>query len=66
MPLQEKKAFIKDPNQDMTIDEKNIHLSAKLSLAPYVHMKIVRIERIEIGASGWWIFYRTGSPTGET
>ncbi len=66
MPLQEKKAFIKDPNQDMTTDEKNMYLSAKLSLSPYVHMKIVWIERIEIGASGWWIVYRTGSPTDDT
>lgn len=63
MALQEKKVFIKDPNPNMTMNEKNIHLSAKLAVAPYVNMKIVRIERIEIGASGWWIHHRTGSPS---
>lgn len=59
MPLQERKAFIKDPNPDMTTDKKNSYLSAKLAVAPYVYMKIVRIERIEIGASGWLIHHRT-------
>jgi hypothetical protein len=61
MPLQEKKAFIKDPQENMTTTEKNMHLSAKLAVGPNANRKIVRIERIEIGASGWWIHYRTGS-----
>lgn len=62
MPLQERKAFIKDPRPNMTTQEKNMHLSAKLAVAPHAKRRIVRIERIEIGASGWWIHYRTGSP----
>ena len=61
MPLQEKKAFIKDPQENMTTIEKNMHLLAKLAVGPNANRKIVRIERIEIGASGWWIHYRTGS-----
>ena len=61
MPLDEKKAFIKDSTESMSIREKNQHLSAKLAVAPHVNRKIVRIERIEIGASGWWVHYRTGS-----
>jgi hypothetical protein len=61
MPFQEKKSFIKDPVPDMTTADKNAHLSAKLVVAPYRTMKIVRIERIEIGASGWWIHHRSGS-----
>ena len=62
MPLEEKKAFISDPNLCMTMEQKNKHLSAKLAVAPNLTRKIVRIERIEIGGSGWWIHYRTGSP----
>lgn len=62
MPLQERRAFIKDPERNMTTREKNMHLSAMLSVTPNTIRKIVRIERIEIGASGWWIYYRTGSP----
>jgi len=61
MPLQEKKVFIKDPKENMTITEKNMHLSANLAVAPNANRKIVRIERIEIGGSGWWIHYRVGS-----
>ena len=61
MPLQERKAFVKDPKENMTITEKNMHLSDKLAVAPHANRKIVRIERIEIGGSGWWIHYRTGS-----
>ncbi len=60
MPLQEKKTFIKDPKQNMTMEEKNRFLSAKLAVTPHVKRKIVLIERIEIGASGWRITYRTG------
>jgi hypothetical protein len=62
MPLQEKKVFIKDTSTNMSIEQKNKHLSAKLAVAPNLKRKIVRIERIEIGGSGWWIHYRTGSP----
>ncbi len=62
MPLQEKRAFINDPKPDMSTEEKNLHLSAKLAVAPHAKRKIVWIERIEIGASGWWIHYRVGSP----
>lgn len=61
MPLQEKRSFIQDPEPDMTPEDKNMHLSAKLTIAPYKKMQIVRIDRIEIGASGWWITYRTFS-----
>ena len=62
MPLEEKKVFIKDPNPDMSIRDKNMHLSARLAFAPNVNRKIVRIDRIEIGAFGWWITYRVGTP----
>lgn len=62
MALEEKKAFINDPEADMSTREKNEFLSAKLNLAPHVNRKISSIQRVEIGASGWWIFYRTGSP----
>jgi hypothetical protein len=61
MALEEKRSFIEDPEPDMTPEGKNMHLSAKLAIAPYKKMQIVRIDRIEIGASGWWITYRTFS-----
>ena len=62
MPLQEKKVFIKDTSTNMSVEQKNKFLSAKLAVAPNLKRKIIRIERIEIGGSGWWIHYRTGSP----
>ena len=62
MPLQEKKAFIRDTSPNMSMEQKNKRLSAKLAVAPNLTRKIVRIERIEIGGLGWWIHYRTGSP----
>lgn len=62
MPLEEKKVFVKDRRPGMTTREKNAHLSARLSVAPLVQRKIVRIERIEVGGSGWWVHYRTGRP----
>ncbi len=62
MPLQENRSFIKDKKANMSIREKNMHLSAKLSRGLNANRKIVRIERIEIGASGWWVHYRTGTP----
>lgn len=43
MPLQDKKTFIVDPRADMTIRDKNLHLSAKLAIAPLANRKIVRI-----------------------
>jgi len=61
MPLQEKKSFIQDPEPNMTPEGKNLYLSAKLAIAPYKKMQIVHIDRIEIGASGWQITYRTFS-----
>lgn len=61
MPLKEKESFIEDPEQGMTTEAKNMHLSAKLALAPFKKMQIVRIDRIEIGSSGWRITYRTYS-----
>ena len=61
--MQKKKAFLKDPKLNMSAEEKNKRLSAKLAVAPLVKRKIVHIERIDIGASGWWVHYRTGSPS---
>ena len=62
MPLEERKVFIEDEKPDMSFEDKNMQLSAELAISPNVKRKIVRIERIEIGASGWWIYYRTGTP----
>jgi|APFre7841882630_1041343.scaffolds.fasta_scaffold12790_1 hypothetical protein len=62
MPLQELKVFIEDEKPDMSFEDKNMQLSAELAVPPNSKRKIVRIERIEIGASGWWISYRTGTP----
>ena len=62
MTLEEKKTFIEDPKPNMTTEEKNGHLSYMLGLAPHHARNIFRIERVEIGASGWWIHYRTESP----
>lgn len=60
MPMQEKSVFIQDPRPNMTTEEKNLHLSAKLAAGPHVKRLIVTIERLEIGASGWRITYRVG------
>lgn len=62
MPLEERKVFIEDEKPDMSFEDKNMQLSAELAISPNVKRKIVRIERIEIGASGWRIVYRTGTP----
>ena len=62
MPLEERRVFIEDEKLDMSFEDKNMQLSAELAMPPNVKRKIVRIERIEIGASGWWIVYRTGTP----
>jgi hypothetical protein len=62
MTVQEKKTFIEDPRPNMTTEEKNRHLAYMLGVAPHYAQNIFRIERVEIGASGWWIDYRTESP----
>jgi hypothetical protein len=62
MALQENKRFLKDPKPNMSIADKNMYLSAKLAVAPFRKLKIVKIQRIEIGATGWWIYHRTGKP----
>jgi hypothetical protein len=62
MPLEERKVFIEDQKADMSFEDKNLQLSSELAIPPNSRRKIVRIERIEIGASGWWISYRTGTP----
>ena len=49
MPLQEKNPLSVTREPDMTTEDKNMHLSAKLAIAPYKKMQIVRIYRIEIG-----------------
>ncbi|MGD8254938.1 MAG: hypothetical protein PVJ11_05755 [Syntrophobacterales bacterium] len=60
MSGEEKKVFIQDPRENMTTREKNMHLSAKLAVAPNANRKIERIDRIENGGSGWQIHYHTG------
>lgn len=62
MPLDEQRAFIEDTSLDMSFEDKNLQLSAVLAIPPNSRRKIVRIDRIEIGASGWWITYRVGRP----
>ena len=62
MSLEEKKTFIEDPTPHMTTEEKNRHLSYMLGVAPHDVQNIFRIERVEIGATGWWIYYRTEFP----
>ena len=46
----------------MAFEKKNRQLSGELAVAPNSKRNIVRIDRIEIGASGWWITDRVGSP----
>ena len=46
----------------MTYEEKNQQLLSGIGDYSNSKRKIVRIDRIEIGASGWWITYRVGSP----
>lgn len=59
MSLEEKKTFIEDPTPNMTTEEKNRQLSYILAIAPHHEQSIFRIERVEIGAAGWLIHYRT-------
>ena len=61
MTVEERKIFIEDPRPNMMREEKNTHLSYMLRVAAYANQNIFRIERAEIGASGWWIHYRTDS-----
>ena len=51
-----------DSQANMTTEEKNRHLSYMLGVAPHDVQYIFRIERVEIGATGWWIYYRTELP----
>lgn len=62
MPLEERRVFIEDDRPNMSFEEKNLQLSAELAIPPNAKRKLVRIERIEIGASGWWIYHRIGTP----
>ena len=62
MPLKEERVFVQDNASSMTIEDKNLQLSAFLATAPNRKRKIYRIDRVEVGASGWWICFRTGSP----
>jgi hypothetical protein len=56
--MSEDSTFIMDPNPNMTNEDKNLELSAKLAVAPCRSMEITRIERDETsGQSGWWIYY---------
>lgn len=61
MPLDEQKTFIEDDQEDMSYKDKNQRLADALSKAPIWTKKIVQIDRIEIGANGWWITYRVGT-----
>ncbi len=62
MPLDERSAFIWDERDNMTFEEKNRQLAAEVGVAPHSKRKIVRIDRIEIGGTGWKITYRVGTP----
>lgn len=62
MPLIEKDAFILDEKEDMTFEEKNRQLAAEVGVSPHSKRKIVRIERMEIGGTGWKLIYRVGTP----
>jgi hypothetical protein len=57
MVLKEVRAFVEDPMQEMSAEEKNLYLSARLVQVPYSTMSIVRIDRMETAAKGWWITY---------
>jgi len=62
MALSERKTFLPDPEPGMSVTEKNLFLSAKLAVGPFVSRNIFKIERIEIGGKGWMVHYRTGTP----
>lgn len=61
MRFMEKKVFIEDPRENMSTEEKNQMLSTELRVHPHDKRNIFRIERVEIGASGWLIHYRARS-----
>ncbi len=63
MVLKEVRAFVEDPKQEMSAEERNLFLSARLVQAPYSTMSIVRIDRMETAAKGWWITYKTKNGT---
>jgi hypothetical protein len=62
MTVREDNIFVEDPKPNMIREEKNKHIGYKLRSTPYCFENIICIERVEIGASGWWIHYRTASP----
>lgn len=62
MPLQEQKTFVKDSRDDLTVRARNEEVGAALMIAPLATKKIFRIDRVEIGAKGWYVHYRTGTP----
>ena len=62
MTVLEERIFIDDPKRNMTREEKNKHLAYKIGGAPLCRENIIRIERVAIGAMGWWIYYRTATP----
>jgi hypothetical protein len=57
MILKESKSFIEDPKPGMSIEEKNRYLSAQLAQDPSAKMTIVRIDRMETVATGWWVTF---------
>lgn len=59
MALREHKGFVRDSRATLTTRQKNSELSAKLALAPWVGRRVVSIQRVEIAAKGWFVFYRT-------
>jgi len=61
MRFMEKKVFIEDSRPNMSTEEKNQMLSTELRVHPHDKRNIFRIERVEIGASGWLIRYRAAS-----
>lgn len=62
MKLTEDKVFLHDPRPNMMTEEKNLFLSAQLATAPNRSLNIVRIDRVEIGSTGWWITHRIFIP----
>lgn len=62
MPLQEQKKFVGDSQNNLTVRQRNKELGAALMIAPLVSKKIFKIDRVEIGAKGWFVHYRTGTP----
>jgi hypothetical protein len=62
MPLQEKQSFIADPPRGKTVQQKNQHLAAKLTVAPHAKRSIFKIRRVDDDRGhGWWVYYWIGS-----